>query len=47
MAYTRHEVGDISLIQISDNDFAIKQGSNMLFISIDEAREIAAIIDEA
>ena len=44
MTHTRHEVGDMSLIQTSDNDFAIKQGSNMIFISIDEAREIAAIV---
>lgn len=47
MAITRHEIGDVTMIIPADNCIALKQGSDMIFITIDEAREIAARIDEA
>lgn len=43
----KHEIGSVTLIETGDNNFALKQGSDMIFISIDEAREIAAHIEEA
>jgi hypothetical protein len=46
MPNLRHEIGDTILIKTADNSIALKQGSDMIFISIDELKEIAKTVDE-
>jgi hypothetical protein len=46
MANQRHKIGNVTVIIPADNCIALTQGSDMVFITIDEARQIAALIDE-